>query len=179
MIVMGDLKKPLPRETVPELLENLFPSYPHPISSYNVREALEVFGRSGSRSKALLWADIRKRLREHRKDYVGAMDKGLFIGTALSPESLAVRHWHTLLSLIGIYHFIVVPVRIAFIPWSSMLDTTALCSDLLADALTVMNIVILGSVAYKNSRAVWITDRYKILKKVHICYYAAAIPLDW
>jgi hypothetical protein len=83
------------------------------------------------------------------------------------------------MSLVGVYHFIVVPIRICFVPWSSMLDIRALCTDLLADIITISNVLVLANISYKNSRAVWITNRYKIIKKVHVGLYIAAVPLDW
>ena len=47
LAVSGDLKKPIPAKNIPALIEALFPSFPHNISAFNVREILEVFGRNG------------------------------------------------------------------------------------------------------------------------------------
>ena len=54
LMVAGDLKKPIPVQSIPAFLENLFPSFQYRISPYNVREILEVFGRNGVRQVILL-----------------------------------------------------------------------------------------------------------------------------
>ncbi len=52
---VGDLKAPLPKENLARFIENLFPEFPHTVSSLNVKELLEAFGRDGSKSKGLQW----------------------------------------------------------------------------------------------------------------------------
>ncbi len=137
-----------------------------------------MFGHNGTDSKELLWADIRKRLRENKKEQYSD-SKSVFIGYVLNPDSWVVKQWKLLVMLVGVYHFVVVPIRICFVPWSTMLDIRVLCTDLLADIITMLNVFVSANISYKNSRAVWITDRYKIVKKVHVGFYIAAAPLDW
>ena len=137
-----------------------------------------MFGHIGPKSKELLWADIRKRLRENKREQNISL-KGMFIKKAINPEATLVHHWTSFMVVLGIYYFILVPIRICFVPWGSMLDYRALCTDLVADACNICNLVLLANTAYKNSRAVWITDRYKLFKKVHVGYWVSAIPLDW
>jgi hypothetical protein len=152
--------------------------HPYRMSSHNVQEFLEVFGRNGIRSKEVTWSDIRKALRE-RKPQVVATGDALLIENALNPESKFVAFWSGLMQFIAVYNFLLVPIRIAFQPWSSMVDPTSLAVDLFADVLVFSNVLVLGNIAYKNSRATWVTKRRKIFRKIKIGIIIAAIPLDW
>lgn len=147
------------------------------MSSYNVKEFLDIFGRNGDRSKELAWSDVRKALREQKSIVVAESD--ILVRSALNPESWVVLGWQNILKIVAVYHFVAVPVRISFLPWSTMLDIRALSTDLLADILTAVNVLVRGNTAYKSSRAVWVTDRKKLLKKIEIGYIVAAVPLDW
>ena len=149
MIVTGDLKKPITSKQIPEFLENLFPSFPYRFSSYNIEETLQAFGRDGSKSKLLFWSDIRKGLREHKRGH-GNFSSQILIKSVLNPDSSIVRNWHSFMVLVAIYHFVVVPVRISFLPWNSMLDPRALYTDLVADLLTVINLLVHINTAYLN-----------------------------
>ena len=151
--------------------------YPYRISSYNVQEFLDSFGRNGARSKELTWSDIRKALRE-QKSLVVSVSTAM-IGSALNPESWAAVCWGSAIHFVAVYHFIAVPIRISFLPWDSMLDVRALATDLIADILTACNIVVRGNTAYKSSRSTWVTSRRKLFRKIEIGYIVAAIPLDW
>ena len=55
-------------------------------------------------------------------------------------------------------------VRATFLPWSSMLDLRALATDGLADALTICNVLLLSNTAYRNSKGLLVTNRYKIFR---------------
>ena len=178
MIVAGDLKKPITVKQIPEFLENLFPAFPYRFSSTNIDETLRAFGRDGSKSKLLFWSDIRKGLRERKRGH-GNLSSQIFIKSVLNPESSFVRNWQSLMVMVAIYHFVVVPVRISFMPWSSMLDARALYTDLVADGLTLLNLIFHANTAYLNSRAAWVTNRYKIIRKIDFRISVSAIPLDW
>ncbi len=178
MIVAGDLKKPISLKQVPEFLENLFPSFPYRFSAFNVKETMSTFGREGPKTKLLFWADIRKGLREHKKGK-GSISSQFFIKSALNPESFILRQWQTLLILVALYHFVAVPIRIGFVPWSSMLDSRALYTDLVADVLTVLNLFLCCNTAYHNSKSSWVTKRYKIIRRIDFRVTIAAIPIDW
>jgi hypothetical protein len=178
LIVSGDLKKPIAVKQVPEFLENLLPSFPYRFSAYNVKETMGAFGREGSKSKHLFWADIRKGLREHRKGK-GRLSSQFFIKSALHPESMLLKQWDTIVIFVALYHFIAVPIRIGFVPWNSMLDSRALYTDLAADVLTVLNLVLCCNTAYNNSKSSWVTKRYKIVRRIDFRVSLAAIPIDW
>ncbi len=178
LIVAGDLKKPISWKQIPEFLENLFPSFPFRFSPYNVNETLKIFGRDGTKTKVLFWSDIRKGLREHKRGQ-GNLSNQLFIRSVLNPESLILKNWHILMLCTAIYHFVVVPIRISFVPWSNMLDSRALYTDLIADGFTLFNLIIHANTAYLNSKASWVTKRYKIIRRIDVRVSLAAIPFDW
>ncbi len=178
LIVAGDLKKPISWKQIPEFLENLFPSFPFRFSPYNVKETLRTFGRDGTKTKVLFWSDIRKGLREHKRGH-GNLSSQIFVRSVLNPESSIVRNWHSIMVFTAIYHFIVVPIRISFVPWSSMLDSRALYTDLIADGLTLFNLFINANTAYLNSKAAWVTKRYKIIRRIDARVSVGAIPFDW
>jgi hypothetical protein len=176
--VSGDLKKPITQKQIPEFLENLFPAFPYRFSPYNVKETFRAFGREGVKSRLIFWSDIRKALRENKRGTANLSSR-TFIKSALNPESSVVKRWNTLVVLVAIYHFVVVPVRISFVPWRSMLDVRALYTDLIADILTFLNLLVQINTAYLNSRASWVTDRYKISRRVDFRVSLSTIPLDW
>jgi hypothetical protein len=158
-------------------LQNLFPSYPYRISTYNITELFELFGRNGAKSKELFWADIRKGLREQKSATL--QGEPLLIQSALNPKSSFIWQWTYFMKGVAIYHFFMVPIRITFIPWKSMIDFRALSTDLVADTFTILNVLVLMNTAHLSSRATWITKRLKLLRRIDIGYVIAAIPLDW
>jgi hypothetical protein len=176
-LVAGNLKNTIHTDKISEFIKILFPSYPHRISTHNIREFFEVFGRNGSRSKELSWADVRKALREQKASNLTY--DSLFLDSALNPNGWIYRTWSRLMDALALYYFILVPVRIAFVPWNSMLDVSALATELFADLLNVVNLLVLCNTAYLSSRSSWITKRQKILRRIRIGYIFAAIPLDW
>ena len=103
----------------------------------------------------------------------------MFIKTAFNPDSWLMKCWQSFVQFLGIYYFIVIPVRIAFDPWRNMLDIRAFCTDLIADALTALNLAVAMNTCYTNSRAAIITDRMKILRRINYNIGVAAFPLDW
>ena len=160
-------------------IENLFPSFPYRISSYNVKEVLDVFGRNGANSHHIFWSDFRKIIRERKSGTASFQSDSLFIKSALNPQSWAMKNWRRITVIAALYYFIMVPVRIAFDPWHGMVSIYALGTDLVVDAYTLLNLAVLLNTCYTNSRAAVVTDRWKILRRVNYNYFAAAIPFDW
>jgi len=177
MAVVGDLKKPVPLAKLREFLELVFPSFPYPISVHNEKEALELFGRHGKKSTELYWSDIRKTLRERKG--MGHITKALFIKNAFNPLSWHIHYWSIAMKMLAIYYFVSVPIRISFLPWENMVVRDELILDLTMDFLCALNVLILVNTAYKNSRAMWVTKRSKIVHKVPFGFFVAALPLDW
>lgn len=175
----GDLKKPIPRKNIPLFLENLFPSFPYRISSYNVKEILDVFGRNGTESDHIFWSDFRKIIRERRSGIANFHSDAVFIKSTFYHESWLMRLIRKFMVVVAVYYFIAVPVRIAFDPWHSMVNINALCTDLVFDACTILNLVILLNTSYTNSKAALVTNRFKIFRRLNYNYIIAAIPFDW
>jgi hypothetical protein len=160
-------------------LENLFPSFPYQISLFNVREVLDVFGRNGSDSQHIFWSDFRKIIRERRSGTLNYRSDAIFIKSAFNPESWAMKIFRKITIVVSLYYFIMVPVRISFDPWGSMVNINALCTELVFDALTVLNLIVVLNTCYTNSRAAIVTDRMKIFRRVNYNYVVAALPMDW
>ena len=176
-LVAKNLKNTLDEDGVKELIAVLFPSYSHRISTTNVDEFFELFGRNGIKSRECSWADIRKSLREKNKVHLSS--DSILIRSALNPNSWFICRWIGLTKCIALYYFIAVPARISFVPWRTMLEVGALATDLVADILTATNIIIVGNTAYLSSRSSWVTERVKIFRRIDIGYILSALPLDW
>ena len=175
----GDLKKPIARKSIPLFLENLFPAFPYRISAYNVKEVLDVFGRNGTKSKHIFWPDFRKILRERKSGLAEYHRDAVFVKTTFNPDSWVMRFWRYLMEFVGIYYFVVVPIRISFDPWRRMVDFRALSTDLVIDGITVINLAVAMNTCYTNSRAAIITNRIKILRRIDYSIAVPAFPLDW
>ena len=179
LLVSGDLKKPIAKKYINRFLENLFPSFPYRISSYNVKELLDVFGRNGMDSEHVFWSDFRKTIRERKLGSAKYQSDALFFKSVLNQEARVVKVFRKIMSLIGFYYFIMVPVRLAFNPWNSMLDIRALCSDLVVDSFVFLNLLVLINKSYKNKKEAIITERMKILRRINYNYVISAVPFDW
>ena len=177
MLVAGDLKKPISKTKIRDFLNELLPSYPHPISKYNIEEALHYFGRHGSKSKEIFWSDVRRTIRERQGQ--SKLGEEFFVGNFLNPKSRFLLRWILWMKIVATYLFLVVPARIAFLPWSSMTDFPGLCPDLLADFFTVVNVLVLANTSFLSSTSQWVTNRTKILRNIDVGFILSAVPLDW
>ncbi len=172
------MKKPIPVSKLRDFLNALFPLYPYSISDYNIEEALNIFGRHGAKSKEIFWVDVRKAIRDKHGNIT--KKESIFLGKVLNPKSLVMQKWTLFMIVVAIYHFLVVPVRIMFLPWSSMTDFRALCSDLVADILTFSHVLVQANTSYMSSTtSAWVTERSKLMRNVDAGLIVAAIPLDW
>ena len=140
---------------------------------------MDAFGRNGTDSTHVFWSDFRKIIRDRKSGITNYHSDDLFIKSALNPESRPMKAFRRIASVAALYYFIMIPVRIAFDPWGNMLDIHALCTDLIFDSFTFLNLVVLLNTCYINSKAAVITDRMKILRRLDYNYLIAAIPLDW
>ena len=136
-----------------------------------------MFGRHGAKSKEIFWVDVRKAIRDKQGNITN--ETSIFLGNVLNPKSLLIKKWKIFMKFVAMYHFLMVPVRIMFLPWSSMIDSRALCSDLVADVFGVMHLFIQANTSYLSSSSTWVTNRSKLLRNVKIGFIIAAIPLDW
>ena len=177
MLVAGDLKKPIPLSKLKDFLHALFPSFPYPISSYNLEETLNLFGRHGAKSKEIFWVDVRKTIRDKQGNF--SSESSIFFGKVLNPKSQLMKKWKYFMKFVAMYHFLIVPIRVMFLPWNSMIDSRALFSDLVADVFVVMHLLIQANTSYLSTSSTWVTVRSKLLRNVNIGFIIAAIPLDW
>ncbi len=178
LLVAGDLKKPIPLSKLRDFLDALFPSFPYPISNYNLEETLNIFGRHGAKSKEIFWVDVRKAIRDKHGNSTN--ENSIFFGKVLNPKSSLMQKWTLFMKLVATYHFLIVPIRIMFLPWNSMIDFRALCSDLIADVFAALHVLVQANTSYLSpSTSTWVTDRQKLLRNVDSGCIIAAIPLDW
>jgi len=178
LLVAGDLKKPIPLSKLRDFLDALFPSFPYPISNYNLEETLNIFGRHGAKSKEIFWVDVRKALRDKQGNT--SNEDSIFFGKVLNPKSPLMQKWTLFIKFVAIYHFLIVPIRIMFLPWNSMIDVRALYSDLVADVFAVLHVLVQANTSYlSSSTSTWVTDRSKLMRNVDSGFIIAAIPLDW
>ena len=104
----------------------------------------------------------------------------LMIGSCLSPLSLPHRTWSRMVCVVCLYLWLAVPVRLAFLPYTTFTDRGALVTDAPADVLLVLHVVVLLNTAVKaEGRSGWISDRFKIFQQTDFIVLFAAIPLDW
>jgi CRP-like cAMP-binding protein len=176
----GDIGVPITASGVPSFLEHLFPDFPYRISVHNRDEFLATFGREGVKSKQVSFADIRKVLKEHAAAGPGGdVANEVLVRGAFNPMSRLYQRWMWLVQVLAVYHYVVVPVRIGFLPWKSMLDWHALCTDVPAETLTIVHLLVVCNTAYQNGKSHFVTSRSKILRRASLNYFFAAIPLDW
>ena len=177
LLVTGDLRKPIPANRIQDFLEILFPSFSDPISSYNIDETLHLFGRHGSKSREIFWSDIRMVI--HEKNGQRRSGELLFIGSVLNPKNRWIQKWWKFMDIVAVYHFLAVPIRISFLPWSNMTEVWPLCTDLIADILIFVHIVIVANTACLSVSSTWITDKYELFRRVEIGFIISSIPMDW
>ena len=176
--VSGSLTEPIKAERIAVMLSYIFVDFPFRFSHFNAREFLETFGQSGN-DRQIIWADMRKVLREHRMGTSLLRDDTLLVGSAINPTLPWVSYLQHIGRLCGVYYFVWVPVRIAFLPFDTFTHKHALASDLTADCLVWAFFILHLNTAYKNSHSKWVTDRYKILIKSDPRFLLGVLPLDW
>lgn len=59
------------------------------------------------------------------------------------------------------------------------IHSTSLATDAPVDILVLLHLFVCANTSYRNSRSVWVTNRFKIMRKVPFALILAAIPLDW
>ncbi len=138
---------------------------------------MTLFGRNGAKSKEIFWVDVKKAIRDKQGNTTS--ESSIFNGNVLNPKSLFMKKWKIFMKSVAMYHFLVVPVRIMFLPWSSMTDYRALSSDLTADVFVVLHLFIQANTSYLSSSSTWVTDRSDLLRNVHLGFIFAAVPFDW
>jgi len=104
----------------------------------------------------------------------------LMIDSSLSPQSPAHRVWTMLIRMVCLYHWIAMPMRLAFLPYPTFTDRTALIMDLPTDILIVLHVIVSLNTAYRaEGRSSWETTRFRIFQESDFLLFLGAIPLDW
>jgi len=125
------------------------------------------------------FSDLSKMMRE-RENIVVVNASFLMIDSALSPESLPHRAWTMLIRMVCLYHWIAMPIRLAFLPYPTFTDPTALITDLPADMCLVLHVIVSLNTAYRaEGRTSWSTTRFRIFQESDFLLHLGAIPLDW
>jgi len=104
-------------------------------------------------------------------------------GLVFNPASPLMRAWYYLVRVVAIYHIIAVPVRIVYQPFDRMDHMLLLCTDLPADILTMLHVLISFNTSYHNKKSKRVFSHLKIAKhylsKNFFLDLVAAFPLDW
>ena len=103
----------------------------------------------------------------------------LWIGSTLNPYHWLLRRWLLVVKLVSCYHMIMMPVRIGFRPWANFFDPELLVSDLPADMMIFLHVIVLLNQAYRNSKSQWVTNRFRIFKNMDWFVILAVLPIDW
>jgi len=104
----------------------------------------------------------------------------LIIDSALSPQSSPHRLWTLLIRTVCLYHWLAVPIRVAFLPYPTFTDRTALIMDVPTDILLVLHVIVSLNTAYRaEGRSRWETTRFRIFQESDFLLHFGALPLDW
>lgn len=174
--VVRDTENPLPRDKVPLLLGRVFLDFPS-ITKRHAQAFLVGLGKDKD-TKVLYWHEVHKVLCDKRMG-INQVYHGPMIGTALNPTWSLLQRWRAVLRLCAVYYLVMVPARIALLPWDNFMDPGALCSDLVVDVLVTVDLIIRLNTAHRSSKATWTTRRWKILRKVPVAAIIAGLPIDW
>eukprot|EP00961_Rhodomonas_salina_P043883 589379-Rhodomonas_salina.3 len=167
----------MPAEKIPTMLGRVFLDFGHEITMKHAQDFLAELGKD--RTCAVLhWHEVYKVLRDHRMG-TNKIPHGPFIGSAFNPLWPMLHKWRAFVYLCAIYYLIMVPARIAFLPFDTPVAQGALASDLLVDVIVTLDLLIRLNTAHRTHKATWSTNRLKILRKVPIPAIIAGLPIDW
>ena len=81
--------------------------------------------------------------------------------------------------LVALYHIFMVPLRIGFNFSPSLTSRLVLSTDLPADLILFLHVLLSLNVGYKNSKSQWITSRFRIFKNTDWILVLAVLPAEW
>ncbi len=175
--VAGELTGYLMGDAIRKYLTYTLVHHPYPISLANCREFCTLFGKPFDQSTKLLYPEIVKLLRDKK---IQSQDQdGLFVGSALNPGSLQMQVWIFLMRLVALYHMLMVPIRIAFMPYPHFTSLHALVSDGPMDVALGLHSLISLNTAFRDAKSSWITDRIRVFRETDFLCLFASIPCDW
>ena len=174
---VGSLSIPLTGLAIKQYLTYLLVEHSHSVDIYACREFCSFFKRKLDDDTSIMYRDIVKLIKERNS---GMNNNDLLLGTAFNPHHWSLRSWVFVMRLVGLYHFLMVPIRIAFQTEANTLTSPLpLSTDLPADVLMAVHVLVSLNVGYKNSKSQWVTNRFRIFKNMDFVAVVAIIPLDW
>ena len=187
VMTIGNLHDKMHLEYIPMLIRFLLPRRSI-VTKVNIGEFVMLFGDDGMESTYVTWNGIRKVVRERARELASRNKKEPFFiensGRVFNLNSTAMRGWNRWVRAVAVYHFLAVPVRITFRPFSSLSDPYLLCTDLVADAMILLYMLVKMNTAYINKKSKLCYDRYKILKHYFgkgscVLDIMIVFPIDW
>jgi ankyrin repeat protein/CRP-like cAMP-binding protein len=179
--VTGSLTEPLQGESIRQYLKLVMVDFPFSISLENCREFCGLFNKKFEKSTKISYQEIVRQMIafECNKGQLHVDSSRAFIHSCVNPNFVLVQWFTLLMRLVALYHFLVVPVRISFMPYPSFTSKWALYMDLPADVAVCVHVALSLNTAIKSEFGHWVTDRTKILRQSDLVCLVAVWPLDW
>jgi len=92
--------------------------YPHNITLENCKQFCKFFDKKFEKSTSITFPEISKRISQHQHHKGvghGHENKKLFVHHCLNPDFLMITAFKTLMRIIALYHFLMVPGKFIFI----------------------------------------------------------------
>jgi len=107
---VGSITEPLRCEGIRQYLVHIMEEYPHNITLENCKQFCKFFDKNFEKSTTITFPEISKRIsqRDRHKDS-GHENKKLFIHHCLNPDFVMMTAFKTLMRIIALYHFLMVP----------------------------------------------------------------------
>jgi len=142
--VTGALTEPLRGDLIRQYLKYVMVDFPYPISIGNCCEFCELFDKRFDKDTRIAYQEIVRftTARERSKHLVIIDTSVLFVGSSLNPNFILLKGLTFLMRLVVLYHFVMVPVRICFMPHQSFTSLSALETDLPADIAIIAHTLI-------------------------------------
>jgi len=174
---VGSLSIPLTGLAIKQYLTYLLVEHSHSVDVYACREFCRFFKRKLDDETSIMYRDIVKLIKERNS---GMNNNDLMLGSTFNPHHWLMRGWNFFCRSVALYHFLMVPVRISFQSEANTLTSRLpLSTDLPADIVMLLHILVSLNVGYKNSKSQWVTNRFRIFKNMDFVAVVAIIPLDW
>ena len=175
---VGTLAMPLTGLAIKQYLTYLLVEHSHQVDVYTCREFVGFFKRKLDDETSIAYRDIVKVVKERNS---GLNNTDLFIGSTyvLNPEYWMLRAWKLLVRLVALYHIFMVPLRIGFNFSPSLTSRLVLSTDLPADLILFIHVLLSFNIGYKNSKSQWITSRFRVFKNTDWILVLAVLPIEW
>jgi hypothetical protein len=149
----GSLSVPLTGLNIKQYLTYLLVEHSHAINLYSCREFCGFFKRTLDDETSIRYRDIVTLIKERNS---GVNHAQLFVSPQhllLNPYHFLVVAWTKFMRLVALYHILNVPVRIAFqSEANTMTSLQPLATDLPADTLILLHLLLSVNVSYKNTK---------------------------